>query len=99
MSRALRLEPSTAAPLDAFAALTGDPDVLRFTRFPDPPEPDFPAAWLARYERGRADGSREAFAIVGAGETFLGVGLAPHIDRTAAEAELGYLVAPAARGR
>ncbi|HWH93846.1 MAG TPA: GNAT family N-acetyltransferase [Baekduia sp.] len=96
----VRLEPFTAAHLDAFTALTEDPDVRRFTRFPDPPDPGFPAAWLARYQRGRADGTREAFAILdGAGGAFLGLALAPHIDRDAAEAELGYVVAPAARGR
>jgi RimJ/RimL family protein N-acetyltransferase len=95
----VRLEPFTAAHLDAFAALTGDPDVLRFTRFPDPPDPAFPAAWWARYERGRAQGTCEAFAIVDAGGAFLGLALAPHIDGEAGEAELGYVVAAPARGR
>jgi len=96
----VRLEPFAPAHLDAFAALAEDPDVLRYTRFPDPPDPAFPAAWWARYEQGRAEGTREAFAIVDAGrDAFLGLALAPHIDREAAEAELGYVVAPAARGR
>ena len=96
----VRLEPFAPAHLDAFAALAEDPDVLRYTRFPDPPDPAFPAAWCARYEQGRAEGTREAFAIVDAGrDAFLGLALAPHIDREAAEAELGYVVAPAARGR
>jgi RimJ/RimL family protein N-acetyltransferase len=96
---AIRLEPFTAAHLDAFRPLTTDPDVLRFTRFPDPPEDDFPETWLARYDAGRADGTKEAFAIVGADGEFLGVALAVEIDREASEAELGYLTAPAARGR
>jgi RimJ/RimL family protein N-acetyltransferase len=95
----VRLEPFTAAHLGAFAALAEDPDVRRFTRFPDPPDPGFPAAWWARYERGRAEGTCEAFAIADAGGAFLGLALAPHIDREAAEAELGYVVAAAARGR
>jgi RimJ/RimL family protein N-acetyltransferase len=96
----VRLEPFTPAHLDAFTALAEDPDVLRYTRFPDPPDPDFPAAWWARYEQGRAEGTREAFSILAPdGDTFLGLALAPHIDREAAEAELGYVVAPAARGR
>jgi hypothetical protein len=29
-------------------ALLDDPDVLRFTRVPDPPPPDFARSWLAR---------------------------------------------------
>jgi RimJ/RimL family protein N-acetyltransferase len=97
----VRLVPFTADHLDALSALAVDPDVLRFTRFPDPPEPDFPAAWLARYEQGRLDGTREAFAIVDGADddALLGLALAPHVDRAAAEAELGYVVTPAARGR
>ena len=43
--------------------------------------------------------SREGFAAVGAGGAFLGLALAPHIDREAREAELGYIVVTSARGR
>lgn len=93
------LEPFGAAHLEPFAAMAADPDVLRFTRFPDPPQRSFPTGWLARYEAGRAEGTREAFAILDAGGAFLGIALAPEIDREAAEAELGYAVVPAARGR
>jgi RimJ/RimL family protein N-acetyltransferase len=93
------LVPFTGAHLDDFATLTGDPDVLRYTRFPDPPDPGFAAAWWARYQRGRADRTCEAFAIVDGDDAFLGLALAPHIDRKAGEAELGYVVARGARGR
>jgi len=75
-----------------------DPDSLRFTRVPEPVPPGFARAWLAGYEEGRRDGSREAFAIVDEGE-FLGIAVAPQIDRETRTAELGYVVAPAARGR
>jgi RimJ/RimL family protein N-acetyltransferase len=100
MEPALRLEPFTAAHLPRFAALAEDPDVLRFTRFPDPPEAAFPARWLARYEAGRRDGTKEAFAVLDprSGE-LVGLALAVEIDRAAGAAELGYLVGPAARGR
>jgi RimJ/RimL family protein N-acetyltransferase len=98
-SSGVHLVPFTASHLDAFAALAADPDTVRFTRFPDPPRADFPAEWLARYERGRRDGTREAFAVLDAGGAFAGLALAVEIDREAAEAELGYVVAPAARGR
>jgi RimJ/RimL family protein N-acetyltransferase len=101
MDTALRLELFTAAHLPELAVLARDPDVLRFTRFPDPPEDAFPAQWLARYEAGRRDGTKEAFAILGpeGDDTLLGLALAVEIDRAAGAAELGYLVGPAARGR
>src|SRR5215470_10939614 len=75
-----------------------DPDVLRFTRIPEPIPPGFARTWFDRYAGARGDGSREAFAIVEDGE-FLGLALAPQIDRKTRTAELGYVVAPAARGR
>jgi RimJ/RimL family protein N-acetyltransferase len=81
------------------AALALDPDVIRFTRVPDPPPDDFASTWFARYEAGRADGTREAFAIVDEDGAFLGVAVAPEIDVEAATAEFGYVVTPAARGR
>ncbi len=72
----------------------------RFTRVPSPPPADFARTWLERYERARLDGTREVFAIedtvTGA---FLGIAVLPRIDRESATAELGYMVAPAARGR
>ena len=76
-----------------------DPDLLRFTRIPEPVPPGFARTWLERYEEARRDGSREAFAIVGDRDEFLGMVMAPRIDREEATAELGYLVAPEARGR
>jgi RimJ/RimL family protein N-acetyltransferase len=95
----IRLEPLAERHLDAVAALLDDPDVLHFTRVPEPPPADFPRTWLARYEAGRADGSAEGFAAVDAAGAFLGLALAPAIDRAAGEVELGYVVAPASRGR
>ena len=94
------LAPLSAAHIADVEALTADPEVLRFTRVPDPPPPRFVQTWLAAYEDGRKDGTREAFAIVGERDAeFLGIAVAPQIDRTARTAELGYVVAPAARGR
>jgi RimJ/RimL family protein N-acetyltransferase len=81
------------------ADVARDPAVLRFTRFPDPPDPDFLPGWLARYQRGRSDGTCAGFAALDGEGAFLGVGLAPHIDQEGRELELGYLVVEAARGR
>lgn len=81
-----------------FEEMADDPDVARYTPIPSPVPEGYGETWLARYEAGRADGTREAFAITD-GEEFLGIAVAPAIDQKAREAELGYLVAPWARRR
>jgi RimJ/RimL family protein N-acetyltransferase len=97
---AIRLEPFAESHLDAVAELVADPAIHRFTGVPVPVPPDFPRAWLQRYEDGRAAGTAEAFAIVDAeAGAFLGLALAVRIDRPALTAELGYALAPGARGR
>jgi RimJ/RimL family protein N-acetyltransferase len=95
----LRLEPFAEEHLDALAAMLFDPDVRRFTGFPEPPDPTFPRRWLDSYEAGRSEGTREAFAVVDPTGRFLGLALAPTIVPVAREAELGYVVAPTARGQ
>jgi RimJ/RimL family protein N-acetyltransferase len=95
----LRLEFMTEAHLDDFEQVLGEPDVLRFTRLPDPAVPGYSVQWYGRYQAAREKGTGEAFAAVAPDGTFLGVALAPHIDAEAREMELGYLVAAAARGR
>jgi RimJ/RimL family protein N-acetyltransferase len=76
-----------------------DPDVLRFTRIPEPPPEGFVPSWLERYEEGRIEGTREAFAIEDEAGSFLGLAVAPTIDRETRTVELGYIVADWARGR
>jgi RimJ/RimL family protein N-acetyltransferase len=98
MGGQLRLEPLGERHLDGIATLVADPDVRRFTRVPEPPPPGFARDWLARYA-GAQDGTRAGFAAVGADGAFLGLALAPDIDPEARQLELGYIVAPAARGR
>ena len=56
--------------------MLGDPELLRFTRVPEPAPPGFARTWLDRYEEARRDGSREAFASVDETGTFLGLALA-----------------------
>jgi RimJ/RimL family protein N-acetyltransferase len=95
----VRLELLSEAHLGAVAAMLSDPDVMRFTRVPDPTPADFAQQWLTIYEAGRRDGTREGFAVFDGHGAFVGVALAFGIDRDEGEAELGYMVAPAARGR
>jgi RimJ/RimL family protein N-acetyltransferase len=79
--------------------LVTDPDVLRFTRVPEPVPDGFVSSWIAGYETGGIDGKREGFAAVSGDGGFLGLALAPHMDSEAGEMELGYIVARALRGR
>ncbi|HET7568360.1 MAG TPA: GNAT family N-acetyltransferase [Gaiellaceae bacterium] len=94
----IELEPFSEQHLDAVEAMLDDPDVQRFTRIPVPAPPGFARTWLERYEEGRREGTRECFAVVEDGE-LLGLTMAPTIDREGRTVELGYAVAPAARGR
>jgi RimJ/RimL family protein N-acetyltransferase len=96
----IRLEPLGESHLAAVAELTSDPDVVRYTRIPDPVPPGWEREWLEFYEAGRREGTREAFAVVEVADgAFLGLGLAFGIDREGQQLELGYVVAPQARGR
>jgi RimJ/RimL family protein N-acetyltransferase len=96
---AIRLEPFGERHLAGVEAMLDDPDSLRFTRIPEPVPVGFARIWLERFEEARCDGSREAFAIVDDSGDFLGIAVAPRIDRETQTAELGYVVAPHARGR
>jgi RimJ/RimL family protein N-acetyltransferase len=95
----IRFEPFGESHLEELEEMLEDPELLRFTRVPEPVPPGFARTWLNRYQEGRRDGSREAFAIVDEDGSFVGLALAPRIEREARTAELGYVVAPASRGR
>jgi RimJ/RimL family protein N-acetyltransferase len=95
----MRLEPFGPTHLEAISVLLDDPDVLRFTRVPSPPPPDFAQTWFCFYEDGRREGTREAFAVVDGDEAVVALAVAPRIDPGARTAELGYVVLPWARGR
>jgi RimJ/RimL family protein N-acetyltransferase len=95
----VRLVPLAETHVGDIAELLGDTEVLRFTRVPEPPPPDFARQWVARYEAGRRDGTSDGFAAVDADGRFLGLALVPEIDRVGRELELGYIVAAHARGR
>jgi RimJ/RimL family protein N-acetyltransferase len=96
---AVRLDPLDERYVTDFERLLDDPDVVRYTRVPSVPPPDFAAAWVGRYVEGWEDGSRAGFAIVSPGARFLGFGGVVDLDFDAAQGEIGYVVAPEARGR
>jgi RimJ/RimL family protein N-acetyltransferase len=97
--RDVRLEPLDERWLDDVTDLVADPEVLRFTRIPEPPPEDFAREWIEMYIEGRQAGTREGFAVLDGDGRFVGLGLAPTIDPDAGELELGYIVASDARGR
>jgi RimJ/RimL family protein N-acetyltransferase len=97
---AVRLEPLTRADHDGLEALIVEDEVRRFTLVPTNPAPGFVKGWIERYERGWSDGSCAGFSIrdhEAAG--LIGFASIVHLDLDAREGEIGYLVAPAARGR
>jgi RimJ/RimL family protein N-acetyltransferase len=95
----LRLEPLAKRHLPFMPSLLADTEVLRFTRIPEPVPEGFAERWVARYEASRAEGTRDGFAAVDGDGRPLALALVPTTDAEAAEAELGYIVWPEARGR
>src|SRR5205823_4885312 len=69
------------------------------TRVPAGADEAFVRGWIGRYERGWDDGSRAGFAVRGGDGTFLGFAALVDLDLEHREGEIGYMVAPAARGR
>ena len=98
MANRVRLELLGEEQIPLLERLVADPLVRRFTRVPDQPPSGFAATWYRTYEKGRADGTREVFTIVAAGEP-VGVAVAPSIDRDTGTLELGYVLLAEARGR
>ena len=92
----LRLEPLGPEHRADLHALIQDPLVGRYTRIPYPPPPDQADIMLERYA---TDDAREGFAVFDTDGAFVGVCMVVGVDREAAECELGYMTAPAARGR
>jgi len=93
------LVPLDASHVAALEPVLDDPETVRFTRIPEPVQAGVARRVLERAEEGRKDGTREGFAILDDAGELVGLAVAPSIDRDELTAELGYLVAPAARGR
>jgi hypothetical protein len=94
----IRIVPLTRAHLPSLASVVTDPQVLRFTRVPDPPPEDFLEGWFTGYEdgvaRGRETRSRPSMVT----DRSWGTAVAPTIDPKTSTVGLGYMIVPAARG-
>ena len=97
---AIRLEPLGQSVAHELLSILDDPDIVRFTRVPPDPGAAWVSGWIARYESGWAEGSRAAFAIHAHDDpALLGWAGLVELDLERRQGEIGYLVAPAARGR
>ncbi|MEO7352541.1 MAG: GNAT family N-acetyltransferase [Marmoricola sp.] len=94
----IRLQPLSEQHLEPLRRMLDDPVTVRFTRVPDPVPDGFEHQWYAGYVAGRAEGTREVFAVL-EDDAFLGIGVAPDISRSERTVELGYIVDAAQRGR
>jgi RimJ/RimL family protein N-acetyltransferase len=95
----IRLEPLTQAHVPAFVELIQEEEIQRFTLVPSSADEAFVKSWLRRYEEGWHDGSRAGFAANDHAGRFLAFAAIVDLDLEAREGEIGYLTAPAARGR
>src|SRR5262249_5682744 len=97
---AIRLEPLGEQHLVGIEALGQDPLVARYTRVPEPWPEGFERRWLDLYEQGRREGTRDGYAVLDAERgAFLGIAGVVDLHRDANQGEIGYALAPEARGR
>lgn len=97
---AVELVPLGRSHLESLVSLGSDPLVQRFTRVPEMFGAKEAEWWLGLYERGWGEGSRAGFAIIARpGGEFLGMVAFVMLRLDVGEAEVGYIVAPEARGR
>ena len=95
----LRLVPLDLDVLDEMHTLGDDPEVLRFTYVSAPFTRDDATAWIQRYIDGWAEGTRAGFSIQSSDGKFQGFMAVIRIEDDERQGEIGYIVAPRARGR
>lgn len=84
----------------AMVAMCSDPLSARFTSVPEPYGPADADAWLETHEDNLAAGRAIPFAVAGAADDRVPVGsIGLVLDWVHLRAEVGYLMAPEARGR
>ena len=98
---AIRLEPLAEAHVARLRlGARGDADIERFTLIPADPDGSFVRGWLGRYERGWRRRHRAGFADPRRRDgAVVGFAAFVQLDLESREGEIGYIVAPAARGR
>jgi len=90
----IQLVPLGLEHLAAIREIMRDPEVLRFTRTPDPMPDGWMATWFAKF----SEDDRAGFAIL-EDDAVVGYAVAFSMSREDLEVELGYAVGPQARGR
>jgi ribosomal-protein-alanine N-acetyltransferase len=90
----IRLVALTAEHVPALLETMRDPEVLRFTRTPDPMPEGWLQDWLALF-----DGYHRMGWAVLEDDRFVGYAVTGPIDRERREVELGYAISPWGRGR
>ena len=96
----VRLTPLGPEHVATMRGLGDDEDVARFTYVRAPLTDESAKTWVGRYVAGWQDGSKAGFAIETQDEReFLGFAALVRYDEEGREGEIGYIVAPAARGR
>jgi RimJ/RimL family protein N-acetyltransferase len=97
---AIVLVPLGRRDVDDMLELTRDEDVAAYTLVPTHADRVWVRDWIALYERGWHDGTRAGFSIRDAPDrAFLGFAAVVHLELKERQGELGYMLAPAARGR
>lgn len=96
----IRLRAWAEADLRPAMAAKRDPDVLRFTRVPERETEDDHRAFVARQESERRAGETLSFVVAdAASDAFLGTISLLRFDWASSRGEIGYWLAPSARGR
>lgn len=91
----LRLVPLWLSHRAALLQAMSDPEILRFTRTPHPMPDGWLDRWMAEFDQDR----RYGWAVVDEDVELLGYAVTGVVDRVGLAVELGYAVAPGARGR
>ena len=96
----IRLDRMARGDVPALLELVQDEAIKEFTMVPTAAGESFVRSWIRGYEDGWRNGSRAGFVVRDAtDDEFLGFASMFRLDLPAREGEIGYAVAPAARGR
>jgi RimJ/RimL family protein N-acetyltransferase len=95
----VRLPPLALRHVSGMAGLALHPEVIENTYVPSNAPADFAESWIARYTAAWGDASRAGFAIEDLSGEFLGFVALVSLQLEAKQAEAGYMLARAARGK